>query len=894
MALDQVKTQILLLHSEQSTLDNLSAGIDDRYTVHCATTGMEALTTLGATPIHVIISAKDLPGMSGVDALREAKKRSPDTIGILLANNGDTDLEALVGEKEVFQVVRDLKPQDLGSIIDNATQQIRLMALAESANDVAANPDEMAEAEHIVMETSENGSTIISDATGRMRALNPSRISASTSAGARSVDVLVLSKDEEFLGTVRESTAGMHEIRSANTLGQAEESLAKHKVGVVLIDAAMVGSNAEKLAQHLQTKTERLVSVVAGRRDDGDMLMDLINRGVVYRFLLKPVSPGRARLAIEASVKQHLEAPDSAFKVAAKPAAPVAAAKAPPQPPKQKQTPKAKPKPRQQAAKAPPATAKRPEAPAGPAGKASSGTYPVPGETDLSTAFDGDDKSFTETMTGLVADVGDRLKSTGNMKAPKALSIEADDDGPAGRGPLLAGIGVVVTVAIAAGGYFLLGGSDEAAEPAPTDPAATVVEERPEPVTQPEPEPAAEPIATPPIEETLDNERVVELVDAARLARGTGRIYLPQDNNAIDFYAEAVSIAPGDEALAAELAETITEALALAEQALLERRIDDVAAALERIGFADPGNARLPFLSAQLAQLQLRQYLDSARAAIRNGRFESAAAALNQARELGLPDTSEIDSTAAELRAARSDQRVDDVLSRAVDRFESGNLISPDSDNARYYYSVVLDSEPNNRAAVQGLKAVAAALVVRARNALDAGQFDEAEALLGEARALDPGNEELAVSSRALNEARAPAPAPVESAAAATPEPEPETAAVTLASETPPAQEAGETTAAETQEPEIVGISALKRTRYVAPRYPRAAERRNTSGWVDVVFTVTLDGSVRKVEVRDSEPEEIFDSAAVRAVERWEFEPVFEDGIAVEKRAGVRLMFAIE
>ena len=59
-----------------------------------------------------------------------------------------------------------------------------------------------------------------------------------------------------------------------------------------------------------------MVSIVAGRRDDGEMLMGLINRGKVYRFLLKPLSPGRARLAIEASVKHHLEAPDSAFKPA--------------------------------------------------------------------------------------------------------------------------------------------------------------------------------------------------------------------------------------------------------------------------------------------------------------------------------------------------------------------------------------------------------------------------------------------------------------------------------------------------------------------------------------------------------------------------------------------------
>ena len=87
MPLDQYRTQVLLLHSEQSTLDSLSSGFGDSYTVHCATSGSEALNTLVDTPINVIVTAQNLPGMSGIEALREAKKRSPDTIGILLAEN---------------------------------------------------------------------------------------------------------------------------------------------------------------------------------------------------------------------------------------------------------------------------------------------------------------------------------------------------------------------------------------------------------------------------------------------------------------------------------------------------------------------------------------------------------------------------------------------------------------------------------------------------------------------------------------------------------------------------------------------------------------------------------------------------------------------------------------
>jgi protein TonB len=114
------------------------------------------------------------------------------------------------------------------------------------------------------------------------------------------------------------------------------------------------------------------------------------------------------------------------------------------------------------------------------------------------------------------------------------------------------------------------------------------------------------------------------------------------------------------------------------------------------------------------------------------------------------------------------------------------------------------------------------------------------------------------------------------------------------ASETP--AQASETPAQPipVSEQQPVAISSLTRTKYVAPRYPRAAQRRGDSGWVDIVFTVALDGTVKDVEARDSQPEGTFENAAIRAVEKWTFEPVIENGQAVEKRAGVRMMFALE
>ena len=92
----------------------------------------------------------------------------------------------------------------------------------------------------------------------------------------------------------------------------------------------------------------------------------------------------------------------------------------------------------------------------------------------------------------------------------------------------------------------------------------------------------------------------------------------------------------------------------------------------------------------------------------------------------------------------------------------------------------------------------------------------------------------------------------------------------------------------------MVPVSRLTRTNYVAPKYPRAAHRRNLTGSVDVTFTVTTDGKIRDLSVLKSEPGETFDQAAIDAVGKWRFEPVVENGVAVEKRTAVRLAFTLQ
>lgn len=912
MPLHEFKTQVLLLHSEQDTLDKLSSGFSESYTVHCATSGSEALNTLGETQIDVIVSTQELPGMSGLEALREAKKRSPETIGILLAGSADAGLEALVTDKEVFRVVRgNVSDAAILELVDEATQQMRLMTLEKSANDTTANVDESAP-EHIVMETSDNGASIVSDGSARLPALDPATFSTISAVGSQAVDLLVLTKDQEFLATIKESSKGMHTVHYANTLAQAVETISSQSVGVAVVDAAMVGEKVEQLAQHLRKISPRLVSIVAGRRDDGEMLMDLINRGNVYRFLLKPVSPGRARLAVEASVKHHLEAPDAAFKTKggaaaaspdATPAAPPAIniekqQKAPPQAPSAAET---------ERHTAPQSSDSTEPA----AGTSSVATQESPMDDELTDVFGDRDTGFAATVTGLFNTVGKKFSDDGDVEAPGVQAAASESDstraaaGSGGsllQGRRMLGIVGVAVIAIAGAIFWLTSGPDESAT-------------------------NDEPIAA--RSSVQESEPVIE--------------------------AAGVDTATENDTAASEQQALVVEALSQVEAALLESRIDDADAALQRIESEDPGNTRLPFLKAQLSQIQLREHLTDARSAILESRFEDASESLESARSLDVADTTELDAVANELSVAQSQQQSEEILALAHSRLEEGKLLSPANDNARHYYDLVLENDPENTAARQGLSVVASKLALQARTEIDNNFLDSAQELLGAADALDPSNSELAAAVAALSSKRdaiaaqrraaeerlAAEAAELQAAeqraaeeAAAQPAPEQATeeapavaadvtkpgdaqasspnedsntamadsaAALNPATDDEPAEEKLNRQQAEVVEPSnpapdttLAAVSTLIRTKYVAPRYPRAAQRRNISGWVDVAFTVTTDGTVKDIDVRNSEPGDTFVNAATNAVAKWEFEPVLVNGMAAEKRAGIRMMFALE
>lgn len=79
----------------------------------------------------------------------------------------------------------------------------------------------------------------------------------------------------------------------------------------------------------------------------------------------------------------------------------------------------------------------------------------------------------------------------------------------------------------------------------------------------------------------------------------------------------------------------------------------------------------------------------------------------------------------------------------------------------------------------------------------------------------------------------------------------------------------------------------------VAPIYPRRAQTRGITGYCIVEYTVTTSGAIRDPRAVDCEPSGVFESASVKAAEKFKYKPRVVDGEPIEV-AGVQNKFTYE
>jgi TonB family protein len=417
----------------------------------------------------------------------------------------------------------------------------------------------------------------------------------------------------------------------------------------------------------------------------------------------------------------------------------------------------------------------------------------------------------------------------------------------------------------------------------------------------------------------------------AAAALAANRLTEPPGDNALELYLQLQTRNPSDPAARAGLAEVHERLLARAENALLEERLDEAAAAIDTARKSGVESGRIAFLTAQLAKS--REQAKSAQAQV-------------QVQQPNRPRA----------EPKPGEDRVTPLLTLAAQRIADGRLLEPDHDSARFYVQEALRTDPQNPAALDAKRTLAAKLLEDGHSAIDKRDFAHAlvviegadgiaipanieslQNLLAAARKqadvdargqllknanerllqdrliepandnakyfyltlkqLEPGNPALAsvlqdLGTRLASKARRALILGQLDAAKSWLD---EAGSVGFVSaETSSAQrDLDAAVAKQNFMTTLFPANQLTALKSVQPLYPMRAINSKTEGWVDVEFTVTEAGKVSDVSVRAASIPGVFEDSAVKAVSQWRYKPVMRDAHPTPVRSQIRVRFTL-
>jgi TonB family protein len=197
------------------------------------------------------------------------------------------------------------------------------------------------------------------------------------------------------------------------------------------------------------------------------------------------------------------------------------------------------------------------------------------------------------------------------------------------------------------------------------------------------------------------------LLSRAADALAANRLTEPSGDNALEFYVAKLARSPNDPTARAGLAEVHERLLARAENALLEERLDEAGTAIDAARLAGVESGRIAFLTAQLSKArdQLRQ-------------AQSRVRALSEQRA--------------------SSDKLSQALQNAAVRMDQGRLVDPEGDSALFHVKQAMSLAADDVGTQQAKRALGAQLLLAARTAMQAREFDRSARLLQAATNISP------------------------------------------------------------------------------------------------------------------------------------------------------------
>jgi eukaryotic-like serine/threonine-protein kinase len=257
------KPTILFVDDEARILTALHALFRHKYNVYTADDPRQALEMVKRMQVHVLVSDQRMPGMLGVELLRQVRETSPKTVRILLT--GYSDLASIVGsinDGEVWRFIN--KPwdtQDVQRILADA------VAIAEDLPEVPAwrMPAQPRFEESIL-------------------ALDP--------AGVVTPHLL-----REY--------GERHWVAQARDLDEVVTLLQDREVAVMVADMDGDPQEVKSLLHLLKQEYPQILTIAVTQTVDAEMLIELINEAQVHRFIGKPVGVAQLKQHVDAALNRY-------------------------------------------------------------------------------------------------------------------------------------------------------------------------------------------------------------------------------------------------------------------------------------------------------------------------------------------------------------------------------------------------------------------------------------------------------------------------------------------------------------------------------------------------------------------------------------------------------------
>ena len=379
-----------------------------------------------------------------------------------------------------------------------------------------------------------------------------------------------------------------------------------------------------------------------------------------------------------------------------------------------------------------------------------------------------------------------------------------------------------------------------------------------------------------------------DLLNRAAQALAHGALVSPPRANALELYRQAQRRNAADSRAAGGIEKIIDRLLSAAEAQLEAQHLEEAQKLADEARAINPEHVRVAFVTAQIGKERERAVLAQARQAAASGNIAQALAVLDSAGQR----STLVSQARHQLALQQLEERVHDFLSRAAEALERGALLEPVEDNALFYIESARALAPANAEVLAAQQQFLSRLASEARKSLAAGSMDQAQHWIQAASDAGATPEELTPLQQEFEQTQSAAQA--EAARKAAAQAAAQAAQAQAAAAEAAAQEAAKQAAAKARAAEVVAATSLELTHYVAPSFPREAQERAVSGWVDMQFTVTTEGAVTDIGVTGAEPVGLFEQSAAEALRKWRYRPVLRDGQPINQRARVRVRFALQ